>query len=374
MEDRKIRVAITHGDTNGIGYELIFKTFNEPAMLDICTPIVYGSPKTAAYHRNVLDMQANFTIIKSADEAVDGRINMLTAFDEEVKIDMGEPTKESGEAAIKALDRAMKDFQDGLFDVLVTTPMTMSEIKGDSYPFKSQNEYITKYVSPNNKPLRIVTNRGMRIAIVSNSPMAEICNTISKDAIESKANMFAEILRRDFRISQPRIAILSLNPKSEQNGKFGKEEEEIIKPAIESINEKRPIAFGPYAADEFFTTQQYEAFDGILAMYYDQAAAPFKLLSTGNGVCLTAGMPLVHTYSNHDCGFADAGKGTADETSFRDAIYLAIDIARNREEYDRPMANPLKKLYNEKRDDGDKNRFHTKDPKTTNTKETVSNE
>ncbi|MBO5612446.1 MAG: 4-hydroxythreonine-4-phosphate dehydrogenase PdxA [Prevotella sp.] len=375
MENRKIRVGITHGDTNSVGYELIFKTFSEPALLDLCTPIVYGSPKIATYHRKVLGIEANFTIIRNAEEAHSGRLNILTTIEEDVKMDMGMPTKESGDAAIRALDRAMKDYQEGLFDVLVTTPMTLDKIKDEGYPFNSQVDYITKYVDTTNKPLKIITNRGLRIAFATDKmPISEVSGAISQELISDKLTVFAETLKRDFRISQPRIAVLALNPKSSENGKNGKEEEEIIKPAIDKVNEARPIVFGPFAADEFFTCRQYEAFDGILAMYYDQASAPFKLIASEDGVCLTAGMPIVHTYSSHDVDFAAAGKGTVDESSFRDAIYLAIDVARNRVSYDKPFANPLKKLYHEKRDDSEKVRFQIKENKEPKKQENAEKE
>ena len=364
MEDRKIRVGITQGDTNSIGYELIFKTFSDPAILELCTPIVYGSPKVATYHRKVLGMDANFTIIRNAEEAHNGRLNILTTMENEVKMDIGQATKESGEAAIKALDRAMKDYEDGLFDVIVTTPMTLDMIKNEGYPFNSQTEYIAKYVGSENKPLAIMTSRGLRVAVATNKmPLAEALATISEETIVDKVKMFANSLKRDFRISQPRIAVLSLNPQAESGNRKNSEEEEIIKPAIARANEDRPIAFGPFASDEFFTTRQYEAFDGILAMYYDQAIAPFKLIASEDGVCLTAGMPIVHTYSSHETDFVAAGKGKTDESSFRDAVYLAIDVARNRVDYDRAFDNPLKKLYHEKRDDSEKVRFQVKDNK-----------
>ena len=361
MDDKKIKVAITHGDANGVGYELIFKTFNEPDMLQLCTPVIYGSPKLAAYHRNALEMQANFSIIKDADEAIDGRINMLTTFDEDVKVELGTPTKESGEAAIKAIDRAIEDYRQQKFEVLVTAPMTMQHVNTDGKLFHTQSEYIANRIDNQVKPLYIMTNRGLRIASVTNKmPISEAAKTITTEAIVEQTNTFITALKRDFRVSAPRIAVLSLNPYKGENSSVGKEENEIIKPAIEIINQKSPVAFGPYNPETFFANRQYEMFDGIMAMYHEQAVLPFSLISSEQPVCLTAGLPVVHTYTNDDCLFQHAGKGDADEKAIRDAIYLAIDIIRNREDYDRPFDNPLPKLYHEKKDEGDRPRFAVK--------------
>lgn len=359
MENRKIRVAITHGDTNGVGYEVIFKTFAEPAMLELCTPVIYGSPKVAAYHRNALGIQANFTIISSAADAHNGKLNLLTTFDEEVKVELGMPSKEAGTAALKALDRAMADYKAGLFDVLVTAPINKSNIQGDGFKFCGHTEYLEDRAGDGGKSLMILLNDIMRVALVTTHlPVKDVSDKITKELIIEKAAIFSRSLKRDFRISNPRIAVLALNPHAGDNGLLGKEEQEIIAPAIKELSDKGVFAFGPYAADGFFGSGAYGAFDGVLAMYHDQGLAPFKALDRGEGVNFTAGLPIVRTSPDHGTAYEIAGKNVADESSFRNAVYVALDVFRNRAEYDAPLANPLEKLYHEKRDDSEKTRFN----------------
>ena len=358
MEDRKIRVAITHGDTNGIGYEIILKTFADPELLELCTPIIYGSPKIAAYHRKMLDLQTNFSIINSAEEAIDGRVNLLTTFEDEVKVDIGQPTKEAGEAALKALDRAMTDYRSGLYDVLVTAPINKKTIQSDLFHFCGHTEYIEDCVGDGQKALMILMNEGLRVALVTTHlPIKDVAQAITKEAIEEKAHILFNSLKRDFRISNPRIAVLALNPHAGDDGLIGKEEGEVIIPAIESLENDGIQAFGPYPADGFFGSGMYTKFDGVLAMYHDQGLAPFKALASENGVNYTAGLPIVRTSPDHGTAYDIAGKGVADVNSFRQAIYTAIDVFRNRQNYDEPLANPLPKLYHEKRDESEKVRF-----------------
>ena len=367
MENRKIRVAITHGDTNGIGYEIIFKTFAEPAMLELCTPIIYGSPKVAAYHRNALGIQANFTIINKVEDAVDGKVNLLTTFDEDVKVDMGQPSKEAGTAALKALDRAMEDYKAGGYDVLVTAPINKNDIQSDGFRFCGHTEYIQEKVGEGKKALMILAGNSLRVALVTTHlPIAEVASAITKEAIVEKCTIFNEALRRDFNVSAPRIAVLSLNPHAGDGGVIGNEEENVIKPALDELEAAGVKAFGPFAADGFFGQGMYTAFDGVLAMYHDQGLAPFKTIVGGEGVNITAGLPIVRTSPDHGTAYDIAGKGVADETSFRTAVYKAIDIFRNRINYDEPMQNPLQKLYHERRDDSEKVRFAVpKKPKQT---------
>lgn len=367
-ENNKIRVAITHGDTNGIGYELIFKTFAEPEMLEICTPIIYGSPKAAAYHRNVLDIQANFSIINSAEEARDGRINLLPTYDEETKIDMGIATPESGTAALKALDRAMGDYRKGLFDVLVTAPINKANIKGEGFEFKGNAKYIETCIGEGQKAFPILVNEQIRLASVTeNIPLKDVANAITKEALAEKATIFFNTLRRDFNISNPRIAVLALNPSTNEDGTFGKEETEVIIPTINELVDKGVETFGPYAADEFFGNGYYQSFDGILAMYHDQGTAPFKTIAPESGVVYLANLPAITTASDMTVDYENAGKCIESPDSFRHAVYLAIDTFNNRHRYDEPLTNPLKKLYHEKRDESEKTRFaipkkHSGDP------------
>ena len=335
MEDKKIRVAITHGDTNGIGYEVILKAFEDPTMLEFCTPIIYGSSKVASYHRKAMELETQYNVISKAEDAHPNRVNLLSTFDEEVKVEFGQPTAESAEAARKAMARAKEDLQKGLFDVLVTAPV-------QSAPNPTRED----------KALTVMCSDKVRIGLVTTHlPIKEVSQAITVEKIVDKGTIFHTSLRRDFRISSPRIAVLALNPQP------GTEEEQIIKPAVETLEKNGIQAFGPYVADEFFGKDMYYDFDGVLAMYDDQGVVPFKTLSQEYGVKLKAGISVVVVTPDQDPAFDMAGKGEADAQSMRHAIYTAIDMFRHRAEYDAPLGNPLPKLYHEKREDGDKARF-----------------
>ena len=342
-QERKIRVAITQGDTNGVGYEVILKAFADPAMFELCTPIIYGSPKIAAYHRKALELETNFSIINTAEEARDGRLNLLTCFDDEVKVELGQPSQEAGQAALMALDRAMTDFRCGLYDVLVTAPINKATIQSPSFKFPGHTEYIETSVGEGQKALMILMNENLRVALVTTPlPIKDVAQAITKE---------------DFRVSNPRIAVLALNPHAGDEGVLGSEEQTIIKPAIDELAAKGIQAFGPYPADGFFGAATYVHFDGVLAMYHDQGLAPFKTIAISDGVNYTAGLPIIRTSPDHGTAFDIAGQGKADENSMRQAIYTAIDVFRNRQNYDEPLENPLPKLFHEKREDGDKARF-----------------
>lgn len=358
MDNQNVRVAITHGDTNGIGYELIFKAFAEPEMLELCTPIIYGSPKVAAYYRKAMNLPGQFSIIQKAEDAQDGRINLLAAVEEEVKVDMGMPTPESGQAAVKALDRAMTDYRNGLYDVLVTAPINNGNAQIENYPFQGHKKYIETCLGEGKKGLSILVGGNLRIASVTEkTPLKEVAAGITTDAIVEKATLMQQTLKRDFMITNPRIAVLSLNPKSNEDTSCGIEEREVIIPAIDALAEKGVQAFGPYASDEFFGQGYFADFDGVMAMYHDQATTPFHSLYTEDGVIYTAGLPIIRTTADVTPSFSIAGTGHADETSFRHAIYLAIDAFRHRNDYDEASSNPLPKLYHEKRDESEKVRF-----------------
>lgn len=340
MEEKKIRVAITHGDTNGIGYEVILKAFEDPTMLELCTPIVYGSPKVASYHRKALGLETQFLIVDKAEDARDGRLNLLTTFDEEVKVEFGTPTDESDTAARKAVARAKEDLQKGLYDVLVQAPM-----RSNANPGKED------------KSLTMMVSDLVRIGLVTTHlPLKDVPGAVTVEKIVDKAAIFFASLRRDFRISNPRIALLALNPQ------LGSEEETIIKPAIEQLEKQGIQAFGPYVADDYFGEKMCYDFDGVLAMYDDQGLVPFKTLAVDGGVKLKAGISAICTTPDHGPAFDIAGKGVADEQSMRQAIYTAIDMYRHRIDYDEPLAHPLPKLYHEKREDGEKARFAVRTP------------
>ena len=363
-QERKIRVAITQGDTNGVGYEVIFKAFEDPMMVELCTPIIYGSPKVASYHRKALNIETNYSVINNAQEARDGRLNLLAYDNDEVNVTLGSPSAEAGQAAFKALDRAMTDFRSGLYDVLVTAPINKSTIQNPDFHFPGHTEYIQTSLGEGKKALMILTNETLRVALVTTHlPIKDVAKAISKEAIIERAKIFHEALRRDFRISCPRIAVLALNPHAGDDGLLGSEEKDVIIPAINELAAQGIQAFGPYAADGFFGAGTYERFDGVLAMYHDQGLAPFKTIALESGVNYTAGLPIVRTSPDHGTAYDIAGQSRADANSLRQAIYTAIDVFRNRQNYDEPLQNPLPKLFHEKREDSDKARFAQPRPK-----------
>ena len=355
MEDSKIRIGITQGDINGVGYEVILKTFAEPAMLELCTPIIYGSPKVAAYHRKSLDLPTNFSIVNSASEAAYNRLSVVNCTDDEVKVEFAKPDAEAGKAALGALERAIEEYREGLIDVIVTAPINKHTIQSEEFSFPGHTEYIEERLGNGSKSLMILMKGDFRVALVTTHiPVREIATSITKELILGKLTIFNRCLKQDFGISAPRIAVLSLNPHAGDNGLLGMEEQEIIIPAMEEMSAKGVLCYGPYAADGFMGSGNYTHFDGILAMYHDQGLTPFKTLAMEDGVNFTGGLPVVRTSPAHGTAYDIAGQGIASEDSFRQAVYVAIDVFRNRQRDKAAHANPLRKQYYEKRDDSDK--------------------
>lgn len=355
MEDRKIRVGITQGDINGVGYEVILKTFSDPMMLELCKPIIYGSPKVATYHRKAMDLPANFSIVNSASEAVDNKLSVVNCTEDEVKVEFSKADPEAGKAALGALEKAIEEYKAGLIDVIVTAPINKHTIQSEEFTFPGHTEYIEQKLGEGQKALMILMKDDFRVALVTGHiPVGQIAAELTKDLIEEKLTIFNRSLKQDFGISAPRIAVLSLNPHAGDGGLLGKEEEEIIIPAIQEMTAKGVFCFGPYPSDGFMGSGNFQHFDGILAMYHDQGLAPFKALAMDEGVNFTAGLPVVRTSPAHGTAYDIAGKGLASEDSFRQAIYVAIDVFRNRQHEKAARHNPLRKQYYEKRDDSDK--------------------
>lgn len=360
MENRKIRVGITHGDINGVGYEVILKTFSDPTMYELCTPVVYGSPKVAAYHRKAMDISSSFSIINSSDEIQDGRMNIINCSEEELKVELSKPTAEAGKAALDALEKALADYREGYIDVLVTAPINKHTIQSDSFHFPGHTEYIEERAGEGQKSLMILMKDDFRVALVTGHiPLSEVPSALTKELIQEKIEIFNECLKKDFGIGCPRIAVFSLNPHAGENGLLGNEEQDIIIPAINEMIGKGIQCFGPFPADGFMGSGNFCHFDGILAMYHDQGLAPFKALAMDEGVNFTAGLPIVRTSPAHGTAYDIAGKGIASEDSFRQAVYVAIDVFRNRCLEEEISAHPLRKQYYEKRDDSDKLKLDT---------------
>lgn len=354
-QDYKIKVGITQGDINGVGYEVILKTLSDPRITEMCTPVVYGSSKVAAYHRKALELPAvNFNIITNAEQISDMKLNMINCIDEEVKVELSKPTVQAGEAAYMALEAATNDLENGLIDVLVTAPINKHTIQSDKFDFPGHTEYLEKKLGKGKKSLMILLNDILRVALVTGHiPLSEVPSQITKSDIIQKLRVFNHSLKQDFGIVKPRIAVLSLNPHAGEDGLLGKEEQEIIIPALKEAEELDILCFGPYAADGFFGSGHFSKFDGILAMYHDQGLAPFKTLAMEDGVNYTAGLPFVRTSPAHGTAYDIAGENKASEDSFRHALYLALDVFSCRNNHRQMRANPLRRQYFDKSGDNE---------------------
>lgn len=355
-----LRVGITHGDTNGVGYEIILKAFAEQTMFEVCTPVVFGSAKIGSYHRKALGIETQFHFVNSAKDAVDGRLNLVNCFDNDVNVEFGRTSQEAGRAAYWALEAATEALKNGEIDVLVTAPICKNAIQSPDFNFAGHTEYLANRIGEGNEPLMILANDVMRVALVTTHlPISEVAAAITKENVAKKIRQLNKSLQHDFLISAPRIAVLGLNPHNGDDGVMGHEEKEAIAPAVQEAVEQGIQCFGPYPADGFFGAGMFSHFDAVLAMYHDQGLAPFKALSMDNGVNITAGLPYVRTSPDHGTAFDIAGCNKASEASFRQAIYTAIDIHRNRKADDEARKNPLPKLYHERKEDGNRNRHVT---------------
>lgn len=350
-ENKKIRIGITHGDINGIGYEVILKMLDDSRMLELCTPVIYGSAKIASFYRKALGLQQQpLNQIKDADEARNAAVNIINVVDEDCKVEPGQGTKESGAAAFAALERAVTDVRSGKIDAIVTAPINKDNIQSELFTFPGHTEYLEASVG--GEALMVLFNCDIRVALVTTHlPVRKIPENITADRIVEKLKIFSASLSSDFAIVHPRIAVLALNPHAGENGLLGAEEQEVIIPAIKTAQEQNVECYGPYAADGFFGSGQFKHFDGVLAMYHDQGLAPFKTLAMDSGVNFTAGLPIVRTSPDHGTGYDIAGQGIASEQSMREALYAAIDIARNRARHADMTANPLRRQYFDKSKD-----------------------
>ena len=347
----RLRVGITHGDFNGVGYEVILKMLDDARILELCTPIIYGSAKIAAFYRKSLELAGPWqpVQINSAADASADAVNIINVIGQEAHITPGEASKEAGEAAFIAHERDVEDLKNGHIDVLLTAPINKSTIQSDTFRFPGHTEYLAASAADGSQPLMILFNENIRVALVTTHlPIAKVPEAITTENIVEKLALFNKSLTTDFAVVKPRIAVLALNPHAGEEGLLGKEEKEIIAPAIEKARQMKIHAFGPYAADGFFGNGLYTKFDGVLAMYHDQGLAPFKTLAMDSGVNFTAGLPFVRTSPDHGTGYDIAGKNRASEESMRAALYAAIDIYRSRQAFNEMTASPLPKLYHEK--------------------------
>ena len=343
-EDKKIRVAITHGDLNGVGYEVIIKTFSDARMFDVCTPVLYGSSKVASYHKKLLTsvpQEMNFLSLRDASEAQDRRYNVVNLTQDEIKIDLGKSTEVAGALSRESLNRACADLKAGKVDVLVTAPINKRNIQAADFDFPGHTEYLSHQFGSSSLMLMVCDR--IRIGIVTNHlALKDVPTALTPELLLEKLTILDQSLRRDFRITRPKIAVLALDPHAGDNGVIGDFDAKVITPVIEKAQESGILAYGPFPSDGFFGSSQFNNFDGVLALYHDQGLIPFKLMSFTEGVNYTAGLPYVRTSPAHGTGYDIAGKDKASEQSMRSAVYLACNIYRNRQEYDELTANPLK--------------------------------
>ena len=333
-DNRPYKIGITHGDLNGIGYEVIFKALIDNKIMDLCTPIVYGLSKAASYHRKSLDIQDfSFQFIKTADQASVKRPSLINLYEDEVKIELGTSSKVAGQMAERALYAAGRDLKNSHIDAIVTAPVNKDNIQSDKFVFPGQTEFFEHYFGGKNQALMLMVAENLRVGFVTNHlPIQQVAGALNKELIGQKLSVLNQSLKQDFGVGNPTIAVLSLNPHAGDNGLLGSEEKEIISPAIELAFQNHINAFGPFPADGFFGSGNYRKFDAVLAMYHDQGMLPFKILGS-EGVNFTAGLPIVRTSPAHGTGYDIAGKNVANGQSMRNAIYLAIDILRNRERF-----------------------------------------
>lgn len=341
-QDNKPIVGITHGDINSISYEIIIKSFVDNRIFELLTPVIYGSSKVASYHRKTLNVSDfSFNLIKRTDTPNPKRANIININDLEVKIDLGKSTTVAGELALVALEAATEDLKKNHIDVLVTAPINKKNIQSNEFHFPGHTEYLANKFGATDYLMLMVSNN-LRIGVITGHiPLREVPEQLTEELILRKVKILNQSLLQDFGIRSPRIAILGLNPHAGDEDLIGKEETQVIKPAIEKANELGMKVFGPFPADGFFGSPAYTQFDGILAMYHDQGMLPFKTLAFNSGVNFTAGLPVIRTSPAHGTAYEIAGKDMASPDSFRAALYLACDIFNNRREYMAMSANPL---------------------------------
>ena len=338
----KIKIGISHGDINGISYEVIIKTLMDVRINEICTPIIFGSPKVAAYHRKALDIE-NFTPIgiNSPEEARGNKSFIINCVDENVRVELGKSTESAGIDSFKALKAATDALKSGQIDALVTGPINKQNIQHSEFNYSGHTEYLQARFQVDEVMMLMVSDL-LKVGLVTGHiPISSLSSMITRELIVDKLKILSRSLLVDFGIRNPTIAVLGLNPHAGDNGLLGSEELNVIVPAIQQAKELGITAFGPFAADGFFGAGRFRHFDAVLAMYHDQGLAPFKSLSMENGVNFTAGLPAVRTSPAHGTAYELAGKNEASADSFRNAIYLAIDVVRNRKLYNEITSDPL---------------------------------
>lgn len=348
MSDNWLKIGITQGDTNGVGWEVTLKALSNPMLCELCTPVVYGSKQVAdLYAKGLTDVEPiNFYICASAADARRGSVNLVECGERGVKVEPGVASEAAARAAVAALDRATEDLAAGDLDAVVTAPINKESMQAAGFPYTGHTEYFA--AKAEGEATMIMCSEVLRVALATvHIPVERVATSLSKDALVEQLKTLRQTLKQDFGVVEPRIAVLALNPHAGDGGLLGTEENDIIRPAVVEAYEGGVLAFGPMSADGLFASGAYAKYDAVLAMYHDQGLTPFKTLSP-DGVNFTAGLDVVRTSPDHGVAYDIAGKGVADEQSMRNAIYAAIDIVRRRRAYERWSRNPLEHFEREK--------------------------
>jgi len=336
-----IIVGISIGDLNGIGSEVILKTFEDTRMLELCTPVIFANVKIVSFLKKELKLDTAIHGIDKLEQLVVGKINVLNVWREGVNLEFGKNDDVVGSYAIKSFVAATKALKEGFVDVLVTAPINKYNIQSEEFKFPGHTDYLDKELEGD--ALMLMVHDDLRVGLLTDHvPVNEVANHLNEKLISSKIKTIIQTLKQDFQIEKPKVAVLGLNPHSGDNGVIGQEEEKIIKPTLKKLFEAGNMVFGPFPADGFFGSAQYEKYDAVIATYHDQGLIPFKTLSFGNGVNYTAGLNKIRTSPDHGTAYEIAGKGVANHESFKEAVYLAIDIYNKRNDYQELIKNPLK--------------------------------
>lgn len=338
-KQENIKVGISIGDLNGIGGEVILKTFEDERILEFCTPIVFSSVRTFSFLKKHFNSNLTFNGINDINKALHGKFNVLNVWNKEMKIEFGKENPKIGEYAVKSLESATRALKNGDIDVLVTAPINKHNIQSKEFNFPGHTDYLAQQLE--GKSLMLMLSDSLRVGLLTDHvPVKEVSAYINETLIEEKLNTIYVTLQKDFRITKPRIAVLGINPHTGDNGVIGNEDDKIMRPTLKAIKESGKLIFGPYAADSFFGSDNYKNFDAIIASYHDQGLIPFKTLSFGRGVNFTAGLNKIRTSPDHGTAYEIAGKGQADANSFREAVFTAIQIFKNRKEYKKLTNQP----------------------------------
>ena len=341
-QEGRIKVGISCGDINGVGLEVILKTFLDNRMHQVCTPVIYASNKMVSLHRKLLNFSDfQYLTVKSSSDIVLRKTNVINCWEEDVPVEFGQVNADGGKYALLSLQHAVADLKENKIDVLVTAPINKSNIQSDKFRFNGHTEYLAEEFGSTDY-LMFLVSENLKVAVVSGHiPVKDVAAILTVEKIVKKILSINTSLKRDFGIRKPKIAVLGLNPHAGDAGLIGKEETDIIIPAVKKCFDNSIFVYGPYSADGFFGSGTHRKFDAVLAMYHDQGLVPFKALNFSSGVNFTAGLPIVRTSPDHGTAYDIAGKGEANEESFREAVYTAIDVLTKREEYDMINANPL---------------------------------